>query len=90
MLEHDLDKLTARDAASLDGLEAAIWKREKRHLAARQAARTVASWQAAILILGVTGSGVFGLAAATQLPHVNTLRGYSDSAPSVRLFGHRP
>lgn len=90
MIEKDLEKLIARESTDqLACLEQDIWQR----VAARQASRTLASWQAAVVALGVFGSAAIGVAAAASLapPQQTRLLGPGQEiAPSTLLFGKHP
>lgn len=87
MIEQDLEKLNARDSGIvLAGLEQDIW----RHVALRRTSRSLATWQAAVLALGMFGSAAIGVAAAASLaptPQIRLLGTGQEMAPSTLLFG---
>lgn len=88
MLENDISRLNARERFDLDGLEADIWRRERRVMA-RRAARRVASCQALVLLLAVAGSGAAGAAMAAQFAPPSTFVAEENLAPSHLLLGVR-
>ena len=85
--QDDFERLFAQDSEiELAGLEQDIW----RQVALRRTSRTLASWQAAVLALGIFGSAAIGVAAAASLapaPKLGLLGTGQEMAPSTLLFG---
>jgi hypothetical protein len=92
MLDNDIAKLIARDAADLDDLESGIWRMEARHNLARIETRRIVSWQAAIMLVAMIGAAGLGVVIGTKTPShsSNLLMAHNDVAPSSRLFGGAP
>jgi len=92
MLDNDIAKLIARDAADLNGLESGIWRIEARRNLAHIETRRIASWQAAIMLVGVISSAALGVSIGIQTPahRSSILMAQNSAAPSARLFGGKP
>lgn len=92
MLDDDIRKLDVRTAArSLAGLEADIWAGVEARNRSRQLTRTVVSFQAVFLAVGLITSVIagtqVGMSTMVRAPG-NVLSVASEFTPTSRLIGH--
>jgi len=91
MIDHDLQKLIERDAATdLDRLESDIWHREAGDRAVDGASRRLASWQGIVIALAIASSAGIGVStgmAAAYHHRAAPLTPVESLAPSSLLFG---
>ncbi|MES2255560.1 MAG: hypothetical protein V4559_11020 [Pseudomonadota bacterium] len=92
MLEKEIQDLIRRDSlVNLGDLEADIWRREAEISDSQKASRTLAAFQAVVVIFAIFTSAAFGssMAKSSLLPHASILNPGASLAPSVLLFGGR-
>lgn len=90
MIDHDLEKLVARDSGvDLRRLERDIWYREASARALEGANRRLASWQGLVIALAIIGSASMGMSTAMTAAyhHGALLTPGENLAPSALLFG---
>jgi hypothetical protein len=90
MLEKEVRDLIRRDSfVNLDGLEADIWSREAEIGSSQKSSRTLATFQAVVVVFAIFTSAAVGSSMAkTSLPsRANILNPGASLAPSVLLFG---
>lgn len=92
MLEKEIQDLIQRDSlVNLSDLEADIWRREAEISGSQKASRTLAAFQAVVVIFAIFTSATFGSSMARTffLSHDSILNPGANLAPSVLLFGGR-
>jgi len=87
MLEKDIDALNAHEPINLEGLEADIWRRERKLASLRSASRSLASWQGAVLLLAVICSAAIGMSTASKIAKPTAPLAEENLAPSALLMG---
>jgi len=93
VLEDDLSKLIGGEpgALALEGFERDLWRRISLMVAARKAAKKLATWQGAVLLLMVLGVSLAGVTIASRSAGSRQpiLSSGEQIAPSTLLFGDR-
>ena len=88
MIDHDLQRLAARDNLQLDRLTNDIWRRAAEADAQRRTSRQVTGWQAAIMLVAVVSSA--GVGASKAVTHrEQSLFEQNSISPSNLLLGER-
>jgi hypothetical protein len=91
MFDNGINRLDQHaQSRPLQGLEAAVWAELDRRAAQSRAVRTVATWQAAVMVLALVTSAGVGALAATQSPppSLGVFSPRGALAPSTLLGGH--